>query len=150
MAIKRPNFVILILIVANLAFLGFVGNLWLQSYTGTDMSTASMGGESVDKSAGVKAVTKRALSVHLPLGGMDGADPTERDNCMRLKGFLLDATHHLANEGKDPPLSRGEITTLVAAGSCSVTDAPVREVIASYAEIWIGAGLPEIGPFTKR
>jgi len=149
MAMHRSDFVVLALIASNVAFLGWVGSILHQSYAGTEMPVATIGGSgATDKKAGVKAVAQRALSVHLPLSGMPEADPLDPDACMRLEGFLIDATHHLSNEGVTPPLTRKEITQLAAKQQCAITDATVREVIAEYTQAWIGAGLPEIGPFT--
>ena len=138
----KPRLWIAVLLFANLAFIGWVVQIWLESRTDS-VSAPKTGDTKQDRLV-------RALSVHLPLAGMENSDPTDTDGCLRLEGFLIDANHHLAKTGATPPKTTAEVKTLVTGEHCTITDPTIAPIIAAYRNQWILTDLPEVGPFVSR
>jgi len=151
MVSERSDWVVLMLITANMVFLGWVGDIWLDVYNSTQMGVPQLPvAEEQEHSSGARAVAERAVGKHLPLAGMPGSAPADPDACLRLEGFLLDAGRHLTNHGEALPLTRAGIKALVAEGTCSVTDPAVADTVSAYGTAWLSAGLPPIGPFQGK
>ena len=138
----RPRLWLAALLLANLAFIGWVGQIWMESRTDS-VSAAKSGDTKQDRLV-------RALSVHLPLAGMENSDPTDTDGCLRLEGFLIDANHHLAKTGVTPPKTNAEIKALATGEHCAITDATLAPIIATYRSQWILTDLPEVDPFVSK
>jgi hypothetical protein len=138
----QPRFWLAVLLFANTAFIGWVGQIWVESRTDS-VSAAKSGDTKQDRLV-------RALSVHLPLAGMENSDPTDTDGCLRLEGFLIDANHHLASTGVTPPKTNAEVKMLVTGEHCAITDPTIAPIIATYRNQWILADLAELDPFVSR
>ncbi len=147
MVSERSDWAVLLLIAANGVFLCWVGSIWFDVYSGTQMGTPQLTvAQSSGHSSGARAVAERVVGKHLPLAGMAGSEAVDPDACLRLEGFLLDAGRHLTNQGVVLPMTRAEVKALADGGSCAVTDPAVAAALASYSQAWLSAGLPSVGP----
>jgi len=151
LALKRSDLGVGVLIAANLAFLVWVGHIWVESFAvGTLSAEVGSGPDTPEGVSGRKAVTQRALSVHLPLAGTVGADAVEGDGCERLKGFLLDASFHLDKVDAQAPLDPREIDALVMKKRCSLSEPEVAAAMERFRITWLEAALPEVGPLSAQ
>jgi hypothetical protein len=149
-ALKRSNIVVALLIVVNLAFLGWVGRVWIESFTGGIGGSQADGPDTPEAVDGRTAVTQRALSVHLPLDGSASSEPGEGEPCERLEGFLLDAAFHLEAQDTQPPMGSAEIKALTAKKRCSVKDPEVANALSVFRDVWLETGLQPVGPFSRK
>jgi hypothetical protein len=150
-ALKRSDLGLGVLIVVNIAFLVWVGRIWIDSFAGgAGTGFAGAGPDTLEGIGGAQAVIERSLTVHLPLAGTPAAATVEGDACERLEGFLLDASHHLSKTETDAPMTNAGIKALVSTKRCSLEEPAVSQAIERYRVVWVAAGLPAIGPLVAR